>query len=117
MARVDKTDSAVGVFRADLAADIVTGDLDTVIGVGLNASGQVVKGSGQTGIVGVMVPSKYQSKAGQAVDVFVLADIVECEGLAAGTAYYAAADGTIGTTNTDVAIGFTVEADRLLVRL
>lgn len=139
MARIDKTDSAVGIVRGILAADVATGDLDRVIGVGYDSSGHIVKGAGQTGIVGVMNPSRYASKAGQAADVMVLGDIVDIgkttndPTLAAGRTVWA--DGTtgelvLGTATTGAApgsgagstagsakVGFTVEADHLIVRL
>lgn len=135
MARVDKTESAVGVVRGILAADLAGNLADTVIGVGLNASGLVVLGAGHTGIIGVMVPNGMyngaEMKAGKAVDIFKLADIVECAGLTAGTKYWI--DGTTGalvaaiattgaapasgagTTAGSVYAGYTVEADRLIL--
>ena len=115
MARVDKTDSAVGVVRAIIDVDFDAADFDEVIPVGLNASGRVVKGAGQTGVIGVVIPGRTVYRAGQVADIFKLADIVEVDGLAAGTKYYAAADGTLGTVNTDPYVGFTVEADRLIL--
>lgn len=116
MARVDKTDSAVGVVRANFLADFVVGDYDKVIAVGLDSLGRIIKGSGQTGIVGVVIPGR-NSKAGKRGDIFVLADVVDCVGLAAGTKYFGQPDGTVSTLNTGVALGFTVEADRLQIRL
>jgi hypothetical protein len=132
MARIDKTDSAVGVVRAPLNFNIVPGDYDTLIGVGLNGQGRIVRGAGQTGIIGVINPSKARTKIGQITDIFVLGDVVDCTGLAAGTTYWA--DGTTGalvagvattgaapaagagSTAGSVKIGFTVEADRLVIR-
>lgn len=123
MARVDKTDSAVGVVRAATAADFAQADWDTTVPVGLDATGKVVKGAGQTGIIGVVIPGRTVYRAGQISDIFKLADIVENEGLAAGTKYYATAAGELTadaddgeaepTANTYV--GFTVEADRLIL--
>jgi carbohydrate-selective porin OprB len=133
MPRVDKTESAIGVVRANLELDVVSADFDKVFGVGLNASGHVVKGAGQTGIIGVINPGKYSNKAGRNADIFVLADIVDNVGLAAGTTYWAdgvtgaLAAGVAGTgaqpvagtgsTAGSVRVGYTVEADRLIVRL
>lgn len=119
MARVDKTQSAIAVTRARIAADFDSADYDEVIPVGLDAQGRAVKGAGQSGIVGVVIPGiESGSKAGQICDIFGNGtEIVEVAGLAAGTKYYAAADGTIGTTNTDTYLGFTVEADRLVVTI
>ncbi len=132
MARIDKTDSAVGVVRAPLNFAIVPGEYDTLIGVGLNAQGRIVKGAGNTGILGVINPSKARTKIGQITDIFVLGDAVDCVGLAAGTVYYAdgvtgalaagaagtgAAPGSgAGSTAGSTRIGFTVEADRLVIR-
>jgi hypothetical protein len=132
MARIDKTDSAVGVVRAPLNFAIVSGEYDTLIGVGLNAQGRIVKGAGNTGILGVINPSKARTKIGQITDIFVLGDAVDCVGLAAGTTYWAdgvtgalaaGAAGTgaqpgagSGSSAGSVKIGFTVEADRLVIR-
>ena len=118
MARVDKTDSAVGVVRGTLAADIAQADWGKPLGVGFNATGKVVRGAGQTGVKGVIIADKTNYRAGQRCDVFKLAELLEVTGLAAGTQYYAAAaDGVISTTNTGVLVGYTVEADRLVVHL
>lgn len=120
MARVDKTHSAVGVVRAVLAADIATGSFDRVIGVGLDASGKAVVGAGNSGVVGVILPDPTAYKAGDPIDIFVLADIVEltAPALAAGSKVYA--DNTTGVVSTTATgatqIGFTVDATRLLVR-
>lgn len=118
MARIDKTESAIGVTRGVLQADLLTSDYDKVIGVGINASGRVVKGAGQSGVIGVIVPSKTARRQGDVVDIFGNgSEIVEFNG-AAGTVYYAAAaDGAVSTTNTGTRIGFTVEADRLVVTI
>lgn len=119
MARVDKTESAIGVVRAPLDAPLATEDLDSVIGVGISTTGTAVRGAGNSGIIGVMNPSKFANVAGKPIDIFVLADIVECEGLTPGTRYFAnpagdiVADSAAGNTY----VGFTVEADRLLIRL
>lgn len=118
MARIDKTESAVGVVRAENAAAIAEADFGKIFGVGLNAQGRVVKGAGQSGVIGVRIWDRTNRKAGQVVDIFKLGDIVDCEGLAAGTKYYAAAaDGVLSTTNTGTYVGFTVEADRLVLAI
>lgn len=116
MARIDKTDSAIGVFRAPLNA-AYTGAA-AAIGVGINSSGRVVVGAGQTGIVGVIC-SPYNKAAGDIIDVLTFGELVEFGG-AAGTVY--TANTTTGVISngaasaTQVPIGFTVEADRLIVR-
>lgn len=122
MPRIDKTDSAVGVVRAALAADVEEADYGQVIAVGLNASGRIVKGAGTSGIIGVINPDRTRRKAGMVTDIFVLGDIVEVEGMTAGQAVYGVlADGTLSqtapTAGESVQIGFTVEADRLVIRL
>lgn len=123
MARIDKADSAVGVVRADLEEDIPTDHLDKVYGVGINALGHQGFGAQQSGIIGVANPSKYHSKAGRPADIFVLGDAVDCAGLSAGRKAYA--DNTTGVISTpsgaqpadSTYVGFTVEADRLVIRL
>ena len=55
MARYDKYEPKGGGFRAPLSADMTDAQVDTVLGVSLNASGQVVIGAaGNTGYVGVI---------------------------------------------------------------
>lgn len=117
MARVDKTESAIGVVRAVLDADIDSSLFDTVVGVGLNASGRITVGAaGQTGFIGIMIPHKFLSKAGQQADIHKLGDVVDIEGLAAGTKYWIQADGSLGATGVGlVYAGYTVEADRLVL--
>lgn len=125
MARIDKTESAIGVFRAPLAADYAGSE--TPVGVGLDVNGRVVLGAGQTGVVGLIVkpPFNMQApllpyKAGTPVDVLTSGELVEFAGVA-GTAY------TVNTTtgvvssaaasDTQIPIGWTVEATRLIVRV
>lgn len=115
MARFDKYDPISGGFRAPLAADWIPADLEVPFGVGLNASGQVVKGSGNTGVLGVMTLTKVRY-ANEIVDVMTDGEVVECTGLTAGTVYFSAATGAISTLNTGVRVGATVEASRLVVR-
>lgn len=117
MARYDKYEPKSGGFRARLAANLSKTEPGNPIGVGLNASGLVVAGAGQTGVVGIL-DLHSDLKAGQVVDVMTDGDVVDMTGLVAGTVYYAAAaDGVISTTNTGKRVGFTVEAGRLVVRL
>jgi hypothetical protein len=119
MARIDKTDSAIGVFRGVLAAAWTDPtDIGVVTAVGINSSGLVVKGAGQTGIVGLVIPTnKWDLQIGSVVDVMTNGELVECAGLAAGTQYYAnATTGVVSSTNTGTPIGWTVESDRLIVR-
>jgi hypothetical protein len=125
VARYDKYEPMGGGFRAPLAADWA-GALATPVGVGLDASGRVVPGAGNTGVLGVVVidgqvsPTGTRTNvklAGNVVDVMTDGEIVDCTGLTAGTVYYAAAaDGVVSTTNTGARVGATVAADRLVVR-
>lgn len=141
MARIDKTDSAIGMQRVEAgwAADAATGELDDVRGVGIDSTGKAVVGAGNTGIIGLSVRSKIFRRAGDIAEIISLGEIVEVEGLDAGTKYYADSDGlltdepdagdgdpgdpsatppvfpTAATPHTYV--GYTIEADRLVVKL
>jgi len=88
-------------------------------------NGAVVKGAGQTGIVGVLVLTKAR-KAKEIVDVMRAGEIVDFDSFGpvgaatafasvAGTAY--GADDTTGlvTAGGTIPVGFTVEATRLHV--
>lgn len=125
MARIDKTDSAIGVFRAPLAGAYAGSE--TPVAVGLDVNGRVVIGAGQTGIVGLLVkpPLNLQAplmpyNAGSIVDVVTTGELVEFAG-AAGTKYTAnTTTGVItsaAASGTQIAIGWTVEATRLVVRV
>lgn len=117
MARPDHVVSEL-VVRAPLAADIASDKFDLVLGVSISATGKATIGAaGQTGFIGVVCPSKTLSKAGQPADIHRIGDLVDCVGLAAGTKYYLANDGTLSATATAgrVYVGYTVEADRLVL--
>lgn len=123
-ARYDKYDPVSGGFRAACAEAWVEADLAKIFGVGLDTSGNVVKGDGNTGIVGVVVVTKAKA-IGDIIDVMTSGEIVDAlksdgtTALTAGTAYYAdATTGVLEASATgDTKIGFTVEASRLIVRL
>jgi len=117
MARYDKYEPISGGFRAKLNANWSSSDLNKVCPVSLNASGKVVKGTaGQSGFVGVVCLTKVLN-ADDVVDVMQDGEITELTGLAAGTAYYALANGDgVATTNTLPKVGWTVEATRMIVR-
>lgn len=116
MARYDKYEPKAGGFRAALAADWASGDVAVAFGVGLDSSGNVVKGAGATGVLGVLVLTKVR-KAGEIIDVMTGGEIVEA-GLVAGTVYFAhASTGVISTTNTGTRVGHTVEGSRIVVRV
>lgn len=117
MARIDKYDPISGGFRAPLNA-AYTGAA-APIAVGINGSGRVVAGASVTGIVGIIC-SPYNKAAGDIVDVMTDGELVEFGG-AAGTVYTAnTTTGVISSAAgsvTQVVVGFTVEADRLIVRV
>ena len=118
--RLDKTESAVGVTRGTLAANIDQADWGKVIGVGINSGGLVVKGAGQTGIVGVIIADKTNNKAGMRCDIFGNgSEIVGTDqSLTAGTVYYSEPDGDLSATSAgNTKIGYTVEAFRLVVTI
>ncbi|QFG08155.1 minor capsid protein [Gordonia phage GretelLyn] len=114
----DKYEPYSNGFRAILNADFTDDTKFGVpLGVGLNANGLLVIGAGQTGIVGVMILGK-KKKAGAAVDTMTSGEITGFAG-AAGTKYFAdASTGEISATDGagKTFVGFTAEADRLIVR-
>lgn len=116
MARIDKYDPVDGGFRAPLAADR-TGAA-APIGVGLDSNGRVVAGAGNTGIIAVVCKPD-DAPAGTPMDCMTDGELVEFAG-AAGTSYTAnTTTGVISSaapSATQVPIGFTVEATRLIVR-
>lgn len=127
MARIDKYNPVGGGFRAPLNAAYTASD--TPIGVGINSSGKVVAGAGQTGIIGVLlvptggaggIASYVDKAAGDIVDVMTDGEIVEFSG-AAGTAYTAntttGAITSAATSATQIYVGYTVEATRLIVHV
>lgn len=117
MARFDKYEPLTGGFRAPLNANWLQADLNKVVGVSINASGKVVKGTaGQSGFVGVVCLQSLLN-ANDIVDVMQDGEIVELTGLAAGTSYYMPSTGDgVNTTNTNPKVGWTVEATRMIVR-
>ena len=119
MANIDKYEPLSGGHRAPLAVAINGADLRVPLAVGLDGNGRVVKGSGNTGVIGVLVLTKAKN-VGDIVDVMQDGEIVEVDGLVAGTRYYGVPDGTVADTDNagaNVSLGWTVEADRLVVRM
>lgn len=116
MARIDKYQPTAGGFRAPLNA-AYTGAA-APIGVGINGSGRVVVGASVTGVIGVIC-SPYDKAAGDIIDVMTFGELVEFGG-AAGTVYTAnTTTGVISSaaaSATQKVVGFSVEADRLIVR-
>ena len=127
MSRYDKYDSKMSGFRAFLAADWISTDLERVVGVGLNSSGLLVKGAGQTGVIGVLCLTRIIKAGREPVDVMKRGEIVEFDKVqkpniafataAPGIKLYAdATTGVLTTTATsNIYVGHTVEASRLIV--
>lgn len=120
MARIDKYEPLTGGHRARLGFAVVAGDLNKVIPVGLDANGRIVKGAGQTGVIGVCVFTQVMA-SGKYADVMQDGEVVEMNinhaGIVAGQRYYSDAAGVISTTNTGKPLGWTAEATRLIVRV
>lgn len=102
MARIDKTNSAVGVVRGTLGEDIPASFNDKLVAVGIASTGRLVVGAGNTGVVGIMQPGKKTRLAGTRVDYFKLGDFVDLNlpdmGLVTGRVAYA--DNTTGEITT-----------------
>lgn len=102
-----------------MAADLAKTSTGNPLGVGLNSSGQVVAGVGNTGIRGVLCTTR-DMKAGDIVDVMTHGEIVEMVTVTAGVGVTAlTTTGVLGVTAPDathIAVGHTVEATRLIVR-
>lgn len=129
MSRYDKYNPKVGGYRAPLAADWPANKVEHVVGVGHDANGRVVVGSGVTGVKGVVVLTKAR-KAGEIIDVMTAGEIVEFgpsdsgsdAGVDFGTAateYFSDAAGVVTDTSATGSfyVGHTVGAQRLIVRV
>jgi hypothetical protein len=137
MAKYDQVEPHVGIVRAPLAADLTVpaGGEFGPVGVSLDTNGRVVVGTaGNSGFAGVLVKNLpvvpagrftaqqtvnnwMGARAGDIVDIMTQGQIVDVNGLTAGSAIYAIpATGVLTTTLTgNVRVGFTVEATRLVV--
>lgn len=117
MARIDKYEPKGGGYRAPMAAAL-TGQA-APRGVGVDVNGRIVPGAGNTGIVGVACFPD-DKKANQVVDIMTDGELVEFAGVA-GTVYTAnTTTGVISSaaaSATQVFVGFTIEATRLIVRV
>lgn len=137
--RWDKYDGYIGNYRGALAADVVLAtQANKVLAVGVNSSGAVTVGAGQTGINGlVIIPvgvdmygnlldGGVNTQAGDLTDVGKHGEITNfspylpggtAPDAAAGTNYYGHSDGAVlpSTAPGAVYVGHTVEADRLIV--
>jgi hypothetical protein len=136
MARYDQVEPHIGIVRAPLAADLTfsaNGEFGPK-GVSLDANGRVVVGTGgQSGFAGMLVKNVptvpagrftagavinnwMGGRAGDVVDIMLQGQIVETPGLVAGSAYYVTPAGDLTTTAAgNTKIGYTVEANRLIV--
>lgn len=134
MARFDKSDPINSTFRASVAVDYPDADLGKLFGCGLDSTGKVVKGGGQTGIIGVMVVNEKPGRVGPLRDVTridvmrsgCITDFGPTAGVPgtdfglAGTKYFAnTTTGVVSSTPAlgSVLVGATAEADRLEVNI
>jgi hypothetical protein len=116
VARYDKIVPGVGAHRAPMGFATVAGDLNKIFAVGLDINARLVKGAGQSGIVGLLVVDKAKV-IGDIVDYVNFGEIVEAalsDGttpIAGGTAVFAVpASGLLSVTATaNVKVGHTVE--------
>jgi hypothetical protein len=121
-ARIDKTESSVGVVRGTLNIDIPQADWNKLRAVGVNGSGKVVLGAGTSGVRGIAVFDRTNYRAGQRCDIFKLGEFVltDADILAAGTSYTAnTTTGVItsaAVSGTQVAVGYTHETDRFVIQ-
>lgn len=128
MARYDKYDSKLSGPRGFLAADWLAADVNTVIGVGYDSSGRIVKGPGQTGVKGILILTRVIKAGREPVDPMKHGEVVEFDRQGPNAAAFAAAPGTnyyvvtatgvlTATASGNKYIGHTVEAGRLIVEV
>lgn len=144
--RWDKYDGYVGNFRGALGWDVdldeTNGEANKVLAVGTNSAGAIVRGSGQTGVNGLLIVAVgvdihgnlldggINNMTGDPQDVGAHGEItnfqpyddsdpgnVNAISSAAGTNYYGFPDGSVlaATGSGATYIGHTQEADRLIV--
>lgn len=123
MSRYDKYDPYDGGFRARLNAALTSSDIGKIRAVSINTSGRVViGGTGLIDIRGLICPTEAMA-AGAAIDVMTDGEIAEATTTAAaaftaGALVYCHIDGTVDAVSASgKAIGFTVELNRLIVRV
>jgi hypothetical protein len=120
-ARYDKYNPISGGFRAQLATAWDATNVGVPTAVALDANGRVVKVAAADTALAVLVIDQAKA-AGDTVDCMTAGEIVDTEGMTAGTTYYSKADATLETAApaagaNKVKIGHTVEATRLVVRV
>jgi hypothetical protein len=123
LSRFDKYDPYDGGFRARLNAAIAASEIGKIKAVSLNATGRVlIGGTGLIDIRGLICPTEAMA-AGAVIDVMTdgeIGDATETAGTAftAGVLVYCHIDGTVDdTAASGKAVGFTVELNRLIVRV
>lgn len=137
MARYDKVDPISGGFRAKLAAawtatsgpGSVT-DLNRILVVGLNGSGQIVKSASVAACTGILVVHDVAAAAGDVMDVMTAGEVVEISAsdmqsgvapVAGAKLYYDSTASRLTATPPGAGVngfyvGQVVEAGRLVVR-
>lgn len=136
VSRFDKTQSAIGNFRAPLNAALTATsgpgavtDLNRILVVALNGSGRIIKAGSAVAAVGIVIATQ-PMEAGQPIDVMTNGEVVELDlndlqaatAPVAGTKYYYDATASRltstapGATTIGFYVGTTVEAGRLVVR-
>lgn len=122
ISRYDKVASApvrVPLLAAKAANTDAVGGANPPLAYGIDSAGKGVPGAGQSGIAGILVLTKAK-RAGDIVDLITDGEITEFGGVA-GTKYTAnTTTGVISSaaaSGTQIPVGYTVEADRLIVRL
>jgi TusA-related sulfurtransferase len=126
MARFDKVEPKGGSFRAKLGFAIPANLVGVPLGVRIDGSGTVQRGSAvaatSADIRGVICPSNVMA-IGDAIDVMTDGEIVDLTGLTAGTTVYADSTTAVNkgdlvtSATTNKAVGWTVEPWRLIVRV
>jgi hypothetical protein len=122
VSRFDKYDPFDGGFRAKLNAAIVAANAGKIYAVSINTSGRVVIGGTATTDLKGLICATEAMAAGDAIDVMTDGEIGDATttgavAFTAGATVYAHTDGTVDATATaGKAVGFTVEATRLVVR-
>lgn len=123
MSRYDKYDPYDGGFRARLNAALTSSDVGKIRAVSINTSGRVViGGAGLIDIRGLICPTEAMP-VGAAIDVMTDGEIAEATTTAlaaftAGALVYCHIDGSVDAVSASgKAVGFTVELNRLIVRV
>lgn len=122
MARIDKYDPKDGGFRAKLGFAPAAADVGKVIPVDIDGSGLAQRAAANSAVARGVICLSSQLNQGDPVDVMTDGEIVDVTtadvtGAAAGATVLAGAAGTVDVAGTGRAVGFMVEAWRLIVRV